>query len=87
MMQVKVAALTMTFLALFVATALISALLLHDHHKRKIFVGSVGLVTSIALYGAPLVAVVSLHNPSCSLKLSQVLNRHAYQLKHYMIAW
>ncbi|KMT16077.1 hypothetical protein BVRB_3g052450 [Beta vulgaris subsp. vulgaris] len=55
--KVKVAALTLTVLALFVATALISAFLLHDHHTRKVFVGSAGLATSIALYGAPLVAV------------------------------
>ncbi|KAL2921945.1 Bidirectional sugar transporter SWEET3 [Bienertia sinuspersici] len=55
--KVKVAALTLTVLALFVAAALISAFLLHNHHKRKIFVGSIGLVTSVALYGAPLVAV------------------------------
>ncbi|XP_021764612.1 bidirectional sugar transporter SWEET3-like [Chenopodium quinoa] len=55
--KVKVAAVTLTFLALFVATALISAFLLHDHHKRKVFVGSTGLITSTALYGAPLIAV------------------------------
>lgn len=55
--KVKVAALTLTVLALSVTTALISAFLLHNHHERKVFVGTAGLVTSIAIYGAPLVAV------------------------------
>lgn len=60
MMQVKVAVLTITVLALFVAITLICTFALHDHHTRKVFVGSIGLGTSIALYGAPLVAVVSI---------------------------
>ncbi|KAJ0962997.1 hypothetical protein J5N97_028119 [Dioscorea zingiberensis] len=34
---------------------------LHDHHHRKMLIGSIGLVASTAMYGSPLVAVVSLH--------------------------
>ena len=60
MMQVKVAAITMSIIAVFVGTALISGFVLHDHHRRKVFVGSTGLVASIALYSSPLVAMVSL---------------------------
>lgn len=59
MMQVKVAATTLPVIALFCMTALISAFLFHDRHHRKVFVGTVGLVASSAMYGSPLVAVVS----------------------------
>lgn len=31
----------------------------HTHQMRKVFVGSIGLVASILMYGSPLVAVVS----------------------------
>ncbi|KAF5947561.1 hypothetical protein HYC85_013518, partial [Camellia sinensis] len=41
----------------FCITAIISAFAFHDHHHRKIFVGSIGLVASIAMYGSPLVVV------------------------------
>ncbi|XP_057480235.1 bidirectional sugar transporter SWEET3-like isoform X2 [Actinidia eriantha] len=38
-------------------TAMISAFSFHDHHHRKAFVGSVGLVASISMYGSPLVVM------------------------------
>ncbi|KAK6936719.1 SWEET sugar transporter [Dillenia turbinata] len=38
-------------------TALVSAFTFHDHHHRKVFVSSVRLVASVAMYGSPLVAV------------------------------
>ncbi|XP_043716774.1 bidirectional sugar transporter SWEET3 [Telopea speciosissima] len=38
-------------------TALVSTFALHSHRQRKVFVGSVGLVASVAMYGSPLVAV------------------------------
>jgi solute carrier family 50 (sugar transporter) len=31
----------------------------HTHHMRKLFVGSIGIITSMSMYSAPLVAVVS----------------------------
>lgn len=39
--------------------ALLSAFAFHDHGHRKAFVGSVGLVASVAMYGSPLVVMVS----------------------------
>ncbi|XP_043700460.1 bidirectional sugar transporter SWEET3b-like [Telopea speciosissima] len=36
---------------------LVSTFALHDHHHRKLFVGSIGLVVAIGMYGAPLVVV------------------------------
>uniref|UniRef100_A0A7C8Z9C5 Bidirectional sugar transporter SWEET n=2 Tax=Opuntia streptacantha TaxID=393608 RepID=A0A7C8Z9C5_OPUST len=55
--KVKVTAMTVPAIALFCMSALISAFLFHDHHRRKVFVGTVGLVASSAMYGSPLVAV------------------------------
>lgn len=43
----------------FCISAIISAVVFHDHHHRKIFTGSIGLVASVAMYGGPLVVVVS----------------------------
>ncbi|KAF3782585.1 hypothetical protein EJ110_NYTH33902 [Nymphaea thermarum] len=42
---------------IFLATALISWCSFSEHHQRKVVVGSVGLATSIAMYGSPLVVV------------------------------
>ncbi|XP_059306826.1 bidirectional sugar transporter SWEET3b [Lycium ferocissimum] len=39
------------------ATGIISAFLFHDHRSRKVFVGSVGFVASVAMYASPLVVV------------------------------
>ncbi|XP_072959746.1 bidirectional sugar transporter SWEET3b isoform X2 [Typha angustifolia] len=44
-------------LVVFSTTALVSSTALHDHHQRKVFVGSIGLVASISMYSSPLVAV------------------------------
>ncbi|KAJ4976130.1 hypothetical protein NE237_001236 [Protea cynaroides] len=38
-------------------TVLVSTFVLHDRHHRKLFVGSISLVFSIGMYGAPLVVV------------------------------
>nr|AJU57230.2 bidirectional sugar transport SWEET 3 [Camellia sinensis] len=53
----KVAMITIPVILVFCITAIISAFAFHDHHHRKIFVGSIGLVASIAMYGSPLVVV------------------------------
>ncbi|XP_074284573.1 bidirectional sugar transporter SWEET3 [Silene latifolia] len=55
--KVKVAAITIPIIAVFGITALISTFLLHNHHQRKVCVGSIGLVASVAMYSSPLVAV------------------------------
>lgn len=44
----------------FCITAIISAFVFHNHHRQKVFVGSVGLLASVTMYGSPLVVVVSL---------------------------
>ncbi|WOG92801.1 hypothetical protein DCAR_0312077 [Daucus carota subsp. sativus] len=53
----KVAILTTTVTLIFVTCAIISAVVFHDHHHRKILIGSIGLVASVAMYCSPLVAV------------------------------
>nr|WNV59954.1 SWEET3 protein [Betula platyphylla] len=55
--HMKVAVSVTTVIIVFCTTAIISALVFHDHHHRKVFVGSVGLGASVAMYGSPLVAV------------------------------
>ncbi|KAL0400625.1 UNVERIFIED_CONTAM: Bidirectional sugar transporter SWEET3 [Sesamum latifolium] len=53
----KVAMLTIPVLLVSCLVAILSAFVFHDHHHRKAFVGSVGLVASVAMYGSPLVVV------------------------------
>ncbi|XP_047973912.1 bidirectional sugar transporter SWEET3-like [Salvia hispanica] len=53
----KVAMMTLSVLLLSCSVVLISTFVFHDHHHRKAFVGSVGLVASVAMYGSPLVVV------------------------------
>ncbi|EXB72453.1 Bidirectional sugar transporter SWEET3 [Morus notabilis] len=56
-LQLKVVVTAITVVAVFCITALISASVFHDHHHRKVFVGSVGIVASVAMYCSPLVVV------------------------------
>ncbi|XP_074365135.1 bidirectional sugar transporter SWEET3-like isoform X2 [Apium graveolens] len=47
-----------TFVTLiFVTCATISVIVFHEHHYRKVFIGSIGLVASVAMYCSPLVVV------------------------------
>ncbi|XP_031257079.1 bidirectional sugar transporter SWEET3 [Pistacia vera] len=55
--KMKVAATLIPVILVFSITAIISGFLFHDHHHRKVFVGSVALVASVAMYGSPLVVV------------------------------
>lgn len=55
--KIKVAALVIPVILVFCITALVSAFVFHDHHHRKLFVGSIGLGASVTMYGSPLVAV------------------------------
>ncbi|KAK3219377.1 hypothetical protein Dsin_013347 [Dipteronia sinensis] len=55
--KMKVVAVVIPVLLLFCATVGISAFVFHDHHDRKVFVGSVGLVACVAMYGSPLVVM------------------------------
>ncbi|KAJ6868184.1 hypothetical protein NC651_033284 [Populus alba x Populus x berolinensis] len=54
----KVALTVIPVILVFCITAAISLFSFHDHHHRKIFVGSVALVTSVVMYGSPLVVVL-----------------------------
>ncbi|KAK1576242.1 hypothetical protein Q3G72_012185 [Acer saccharum] len=53
----KVVAVVIPVLLLFCGSVVISAFVFHDHHYRKVFVGSVGLVACVAMYGSPLVVM------------------------------
>ncbi|XP_058206113.1 bidirectional sugar transporter SWEET3 isoform X2 [Rhododendron vialii] len=53
----KVAMMIVPAILVFCVTATISAFLFHGHHHRKVFVGSVGLIASMAMYGSPLVVM------------------------------
>ncbi|KDP22169.1 hypothetical protein JCGZ_26000 [Jatropha curcas] len=55
--KIKVGATMIPVLAFFSIMAAISAFVFHDHHHRKIFLGSVGLVGSVGMYGSPLVVM------------------------------
>ncbi|KAG2623852.1 hypothetical protein PVAP13_3KG084100 [Panicum virgatum] len=45
------------FLAIFGMTILISCFIIHTHHIRKVFVGSIGVLSAMLMYSSPLVAV------------------------------
>jgi solute carrier family 50 (sugar transporter) len=50
---------TTPVLLVFCIVAAVSAFSFHDTAHRKLLVGSIGLGISVALYGSPLVAMVS----------------------------
>ncbi|KAF7816721.1 bidirectional sugar transporter SWEET3 [Senna tora] len=54
---VQVAMTAIPVLLVFCITALLSTFALHDHRHRKLLVGSIGLVVSVTMYGAPLVVM------------------------------
>ncbi|GMJ00975.1 hypothetical protein like AT5G53190 [Hibiscus trionum] len=55
--KIKAGVIATIVVVLCSTTAIISAYVFHDHHRRKVFVGTVGLVASVAMYAAPLVVV------------------------------
>ncbi|KAK5804346.1 hypothetical protein PVK06_031995 [Gossypium arboreum] len=55
--MIKAGTITTMVMVIFTVTAIISAFVFHDHHHRKVFVGTIGLVASVAMYAAPLVVV------------------------------
>ncbi|XVF53440.1 hypothetical protein PTKIN_Ptkin05aG0099600 [Pterospermum kingtungense] len=55
--KIKAGVIATIVILVFSVTAIISAFLFHDHHHRKVFVGIVGLVSSVSMYAAPLVVV------------------------------
>ena len=59
MKQIKVGVIFVPVIVVFGLTTAISAVVFEDHRHRKSFVGSVGLVASISMYGSPLIVMVS----------------------------
>ncbi|KAI9077538.1 hypothetical protein K1719_025410 [Acacia pycnantha] len=55
--KVQVAMTAIPVLIVFCITAIVSAFAFHDHRHRKLLVGSIGLVVSVAMYGSPLVVM------------------------------
>nr|XP_021592800.1 bidirectional sugar transporter SWEET3 [Manihot esculenta]OAY30286.1 hypothetical protein MANES_14G018300v8 [Manihot esculenta] len=55
--KIKVGVTLLPVLLLFSIVAAVSSFAFHDHHSRKIFTGSVGLVVSVGMYGSPLVVM------------------------------
>ncbi|KAM1183854.1 hypothetical protein ACFX19_002158 [Malus domestica] len=54
---IKVTATVIPAIVMFCITAIISAVVFHDHQHRKVFVGSVAIVASVSMYASPLVVV------------------------------
>ncbi|KAL1206682.1 Bidirectional sugar transporter SWEET3 [Cardamine amara subsp. amara] len=55
--KIKVGVTFVPVMVVFALTTVVSAVVLDDHHHRKSFVGSVGLVASISMYGSPLIVM------------------------------
>ena len=71
-MQKQACLMVVPVFVIFFVTAFVSTFAVHDHHHRKLLVGSVGLVASVAMSGAPLVAAVSY-----LLGQQELLNQHS----------
>lgn len=55
--KIKVAVPAVSVILVFCIIAIISALKFTEHHSRKVFVGSIGVVASAAMYSSPLVVM------------------------------
>ncbi|CAN0891804.1 Bidirectional sugar transporter SWEET3 [Linum grandiflorum] len=55
--KIKVVVILVPVILAFSIMATVSAFMLRDHHLRKVFVGTVGVVASAAMYSSPLVAM------------------------------
>ncbi|GAA0186889.1 hypothetical protein LIER_34177 [Lithospermum erythrorhizon] len=53
----KAAMVTLPIMLIISSVITISAFVFHDHHHRKEFVGSIGLVASVSMYASPLVVM------------------------------
>ncbi|KAM3381864.1 bidirectional sugar transporter SWEET3 [Capsicum galapagoense] len=53
----EVAKTVVSIILICVATGIISTFVFHDHHHRKVFVGSIAVVASAAMYASPLAVV------------------------------
>lgn len=55
--KIKVTMVMVPVLIYFSVTAAVSTFVFHDHHHRKQFTGSVGLLSSVGMYASPLVVM------------------------------
>ncbi|CAH2070146.1 unnamed protein product [Thlaspi arvense] len=55
--KIKVGVIFVPVIVVFGLTTAISAVVFDDHRHRKSFVGSVGLVASVSMYGSPLIVM------------------------------
>lgn len=55
--KVKVAVAALAVITVFCITVFVSTFSIHDHRHRKLCVGSIGLLASVAMYSSPLVAM------------------------------
>ncbi|PNT71610.1 hypothetical protein BRADI_2g32230v3 [Brachypodium distachyon] len=69
-----VMAMVSSIVIIFGMAVFFSSFSIHTHQMRKVFVGSIGLVASILMYGSPLVAVA----PSCIGCLMGILQLVVY---------
>ncbi|KAF5451104.1 hypothetical protein F2P56_031400 [Juglans regia] len=70
--KMKVAVTVTPVILVSCTTLIVSSFAFHDHRHRKLFVGSVGLVASVAMYGSPLV-VVAPNLVGCPLSILQLM--------------
>ncbi|KAH9308814.1 hypothetical protein KI387_036725, partial [Taxus chinensis] len=56
-LKLRVARMVVAVLVLFTTMAMVSSFALHEHKHRKFLVGIVGIITSIAMYGSPLLVM------------------------------
>lgn len=75
----------------FCIIAVVSTFVFHDHRQRKLLVGCIGLVVSIAMYASPLVVMVSHYenvNMYCSfLEAEQKTEDFTYYLTQRRRIW
>ncbi|KAI8031633.1 Bidirectional sugar transporter SWEET3 [Camellia lanceoleosa] len=59
MVQKKVTMITILVILIFCITATISTFAFHDHHNRKVFIGIIGLIASIAILLSHVLLIMS----------------------------
>ncbi|XP_065868525.1 bidirectional sugar transporter SWEET3 [Euphorbia lathyris] len=55
--KIKVVVAMVPVILYFAIATLVSSFVFHDHHHRKLFTGSIGLLSSVGMYASPLVVM------------------------------
>ncbi|KAF8379672.1 hypothetical protein HHK36_029116 [Tetracentron sinense] len=83
-----VALVVVPVILVFCVTVLVSTFAFHDHHHRKVFVGSIALVASVAMYGSPLVVVVgALFSSLTSYVMKQVIHTKSVEFMPFHLSF